>query len=232
VILVDRSGKETAITLGGTWLAFVVALCLALPQPPNLLYIGIGAAAGAVLTTAGFFAASRSRAIRSHSPRQRAILAGLATIAGSSLGVALLLALVVLSRFEPALHARFAGRLSEPLWRPWALGFESSILEEITFRLFGMSVTAWIAGRFVSNLRAVFAIALLASALMFGLVHLPAWLAMTQASPALIACVLVLNGTAAVLFGWAFWRWGLPYGIVCHLLGDVVVQGLGPRFLA
>ena len=140
--------------------------------------------------------------------------------------------LVLLAQREPALRARFAGRLSEPPWRPWALGYESAILEEITFRLFAMSAVAWIASRLRIDRRTAFGLALATSSLLFGLAHLPAWLAATHGTVALIGGVLLLNGAAGLLFGTLFWRWGLSYAIASHFFADVVVQSLGPRLLA
>ena len=61
--------------------------------------------------------------------------------------------------------------------------------------------------------------------------HLPAWAAATQSTPALLAAVVALNAVAALAMAWAFWRWGLPYAILAHLAGDLVVQTLGPRLL-
>jgi hypothetical protein len=229
-VLAGGTTKEWSATVGGTWLAFVLALALALPQPPDVGQLAIGAAVGAVLTVAGFAGASRSRRIPARTPRERGRLGALSAVAGVSLGLLLLTVLVWLAHDEPALRARFSGRTGEPAWRPLALGFESSILEEVTFRLFAMSVIAWIANRFLAQAPAL-AIALGGSALLFGAAHLPAWLAVTPASAALIAAVLALNGVAGLLFGWVFWRWGLPYAIVCHLFGDLVVQGVGPRLL-
>jgi hypothetical protein len=42
---------------------------------------------------------------------------------------------------------------------------------------------------------------------------------------------MLLNGIGAVAMGWLFWRWGLPYAVLCHFAGDVVIQGIGPRVL-
>jgi membrane protease YdiL (CAAX protease family) len=80
--------------------------------------------------------------------------------------------------------------------------------------------------------RGPFFIALVASAALFGLAHLPAWLATAHATPALVGTVLLLNGLGGLVFAWLFWRWGLPYAIICHFAADIIVQGLGPRFLA
>ena len=230
-LVVGRSQKEATLAIGGTWLTFSLALFLALPQPPNPRHVALGVLAGAILVIVGFSAASRCRPVFLRPNPQHGRLAVLSLLAGTALGAVLLGALLALANVEPSLHARFAGRLSEPLWRPWALAFESSILEEVTFRLFVMSVLAWIAARFIKRPRIVLAIALIASALLFGLAHLPSWLSVARTS-ALIGSVLLLNGLGGLLLGWIFWRWGLAYAILCHLAGDVVIQSLGPRLLA
>jgi hypothetical protein len=214
-----------------TWFAFCVALALALPQPPSVLYLGIGSLLGAILIVVGF-AAAAGRPVVPHAPPQRAMLAIGSLLLGAALGTLLLAILVKASSAEPALRARFAGRLNEPAWRPWALAIESSILEEVVFRLFAMSAVAWIAVRASASRRVAFAIALIVSTLLFGAAHLPAWLSVAHGSPALIIAVLALNGIGGLLFGTLFWRWGLPYAIVSHFAGDVVIQSVAPRLLA
>jgi membrane protease YdiL (CAAX protease family) len=215
-----------------TWLAFSLALSLALPQPPNPAHIFLGALAGLIVIIVGFFFASRCRPISRRPLRDRTRLTALSLVSGAALGAILLAALVAAAMAEPALRARFAGRLAEPVWRPWALAFESSILEEVTFRLFIMSVIGWSATRLVKSQGAAFVIALFTSATVFGLAHLPAWSALVHTTPALMLVVLLLNGVGGVLLGWIFWHWGLPYAILCHFAGDVVIQVLGPRLLA
>jgi phosphotransferase system glucose/maltose/N-acetylglucosamine-specific IIC component len=205
---------------------------LALPQPANPTYIAIGSLLGALLIILGFSAASRCRSISQHSAGQRTKLAALAVLGGIGIGSVLVAILVALAHREPALRARFAGRLAEPAWRPWFLGLESSIVEEVVFRLFVMGVVAWLASRFMRNPRGPFFIALVASAVLFGLAHLPAWLAAAHATPGLVGTVLFLNGSSGLMFAWLFWRWGLPYAIVCHFMADIIVQSLGPRFVA
>lgn len=229
--MIDRSQREAALAITGTWAAFVVALCLALPQPPNLVYVLVGATVGAILIGAGFGAVSRCRTVSARPSSQRFGLAALALLSGALLGAVLLSALSFLARLEPALHARFAGRLAEPIWRPWALAFESSIVEEVTFRLFAMSLLVWLAARLLRRPQAPFAVGLAGSSLLFGLAHLPAWAAASHAGALLFSLVMLLNGVGGLLFGWIYWRWGLPYAILAHFAGDVVVQGLGPRLL-
>ena len=121
-------------------------------------------------------------------------------LGGIGIGSVLVTILVALAHREPALRARFAGRLAEPAWRPWFLGLESSIVEEVVFRLFVMGVVAWLASRFTRHPRRPFFIALVASAVLFGLAHLPAWLAAVHATPELVGTVLLLNGSSGLMF--------------------------------
>jgi hypothetical protein len=240
--LADRSPRDGLLAIGATCLAFALAVCLALPRPLHVGAVLLGAALGAVLIVAAFPAVSRVRPLAGRTPRERSRLAGLSLLAGAALGAVLVGALVPISRLEPALRARFTGRADEPLWRPLALAVESSILEEVVFRLFLFGVAAWAADRLLRRLgatrwtearRRTWAVAtgVLLSTALFGAAHLPAWFAATRGSVALVAVVMLLNGTGALLLAWIFWRWGLPYAILAHFAGDLVVQLAGPRLL-
>ncbi len=230
-LLVDRPTADAVRAVSASWLAFVVALTLAVRQPPDPRLVALGALAGALMVALGFAAASRCRPLAASTAARRARLGAASTLAGAALGALLVAVLVAAARLEPALGARFAGRLAEPAWRPWALAFESSILEEVGFRLFGMGVAGWVAWRLVGGAGTAMAVALTTSALLFGLAHLPAWSAAGAGGPAVYASVLALNGLGGVLFGWVFWRWGLPYAIACHFAAAAVVQTLGPRLV-
>jgi hypothetical protein len=214
-------------------LALAAALYLALPRPVSFgLYLA-GCAIGLALCTVGFLATERARGALPERTTSRRLRLGLGSLAlGAGLGAVLLGLLWLLARHEPGLRARFTGRLDEPAWRPWALAFESSILEEVLFRLFALTVIAWLVGRFaVPGSRWPFGVGLAVSTILFGLIHLPAWAAATSAGWFLATVVMLLNGIGAVAMGWLFWRWGLPYAVLCHFAGDVVIQGIGPRVL-
>jgi membrane protease YdiL (CAAX protease family) len=226
-------GNATATLLASG--AFAVAVWLALPRPVRWDFWALGATLGVAACLVGFHAAARSRGpIPSRTPSHRLKLGVLPISLGAVLGAALLGLLVFLAGSEPVLRARFAGRLEEPLLRPWALAFESSILEEIVFRLLVFSVVAWLVlvlSRGRESGRWSFWVGLLASSLFFGLAHVPAWAAAGAATGPVIAVVLALNGLGGLLFGFVFWRWGLSYAILSHFAADVVVQALGPRLL-
>lgn len=214
-----------------TWIAFCVALALALPQPPDATRLTLGAIFGAILVWFGFFLSSRCRRVEGHEARDRARLTLVSLAEGALLGALLLLLLDFFARVEPALRSRFAARIHEPLWRPLALSFESSILEEVVFRLFAMTFLVWLASRFTRNEKTQFVFGLAGSALFFGAAHLSAWSSATHAGLLLYACVLLLNGAGGTLFGWIYWRSGLPYAIAAHFAADMVVQTMGPRVL-
>lgn len=222
---------QAALAIAATWLACCLALALALPQPPDPLQLGLGALIAAALTPIGFAATLRCRPLARRSGARRARLAVLSLASGCGLGVALLALLVPFAGAVPALHARFEGRLGEPLWRPWALGLESSILEEVAFRLLALGVIAWLSTRFTSRRGVIFGVALGVSSVLFGLAHFPAWISAAGPAAVLLTLVLLLNGVAGILFGWLFWRWGLPYAILAHFAGDVVIQTFAPRLV-
>jgi hypothetical protein len=156
-----------------------------------------------------------------------------AFLIGALVGVSLLLLLLFLSSIEPRLSARLAARADQPVWMPVVLAVESSILEEIVFRLFLMSGIVWLLTRFRRDDKAqptavIVWIAVGISALGFGFVHLPSWFAVVSPTPFLVAIVLVLNGIGGILFGKVYWRWGIAAAILCHFAGDIMVQGIGP----
>ena len=171
-ILTERGFvRETA-----AWVALTVALFLALPRPLSLGRYALGCVVGLGLCLLGFHAADRTRGVL---PRrvlsERLRLGGWSLAIGTGLGGVLLGVLWLLARNEPSVRARFMGRLAEPAWRPWALALESSIVEEILFRLTLLSCIAWlITGFSPPGSRRPFAIALVLSTLLFGLAHLPA----------------------------------------------------------
>lgn len=215
------------------WCAALVAAALAMPEPPRAGALALAAAVFAIFIAAG---AAAREAMGLQTARDRLPLRlAVSAMSGALMGGVLLLALAALASFEPLLRTRYAARAADPMWRPWVLALESSIIEEIVFRLFIMTILAWLvvkAGRSRVSLPLAFGIALLVSSLVFGAAHVPAWASVAKPSIALVAAVLALNGLGGLLLGWVYWRWGILSAIVCHFAGDVVVQSVAPRLLA
>ena len=91
-VLLDRSDRDAARALGGAWLAFVVALCLALPQPPNPVYLALGAVIGALWSfwVSSFVLMPDSQTTFTH---RKVTGVFLAVAAGAALGALLLVVL-------------------------------------------------------------------------------------------------------------------------------------------
>jgi membrane protease YdiL (CAAX protease family) len=105
------------------------------------------------------------------------------------------------------------------------------IHEEVGLRLFLMSVLAWVASRFTKHTELPFAIALIGSAFIFALLHLDRPMPDDPALARSYRAALVTKYTFAGLpLGWIFWRWGLPYAILCHIAANAahlaIQQGL------
>ena len=226
------------------FLLSLIALFLAVPRPVSPGPLIIGAVIMAVILALGLRAAapfgrgapilenaSSGKSLAPSPPRRL----GVALLLGIVMGGILLGVLIFLASKEPLLKTRLAERADQPAWMPWALAVEASILEEIIFRLFLMSVVIWLVAQIMKRRgqasRALVWTAIAISALAFGLVHLPSWIAAVHPTLFLIVSVLALNGSAGVLLGWIYWNWGIEAAILCHFAGDMMLQGLGPRLM-
>jgi membrane protease YdiL (CAAX protease family) len=141
--------------------------------------------------------------------------------------------------FQPALTKELAGsaaalnlQTSQPAaWKGLLASFYGGIAEEIQLRLFVMSFFAWL-GRFISKTpegkptSAVFWIADILAALLFGLGHLPSMASLVPLTPLVIARTVVLNGLLGIIFGWLYWRRGLEAAIISHFSADLILHVL------
>lgn len=205
--------------VAATWLS--VALTLPRQLGPSLLENVIGGVLAIPLIMIGFAAASRSRPLPPSAPTQRVARASLSLGAGVLLGAAILVFNVVLVSMEPRVAHVAPGTGADPWWEAWLRAFEAPPLEEVLFRLTGMSLIAWTVPRYVANGAHAFPIALATSAILFGMAHLP--------YVSVAGLGLVLGNTAAgLLYGWLFWRWGLPYAMLSHFSAGLIIQSIGP----
>ena len=148
---------------------------------------------------------------------------------GGGAGGLLLVSAAAFASFLPA--ARVA--LPEiALWKRLLASFYGGITEECLVHLFLMSVIAWpllkAFSPVTSTARArIIWLAVVLSASLFALGHLPAVATIWPLTFAVVLRTLVLNGLGGVLFGWLFWRWGFEFAVVAHLCADLVLHGLG-----
>ncbi|WP_255151994.1 CPBP family intramembrane glutamic endopeptidase [Halorarius halobius] len=185
-----------------------------------------------VAVLAGAFAAPRV-GLRSHLLARTAgdpapassLRADLPLAAGVGLGaVAAVLALD--AAFAPLLAADLARLPSESATVASVLAFApvrflyGGITEELLLRFGLMTGLAYLGGRALGREApgaGVMWAAVLVSALLFGVGHLPAALAaFGELTPLLVVRTVLLNAVAGVAFGWLYWRRSLEAAMVAH----------------
>jgi hypothetical protein len=116
-------------------------------------------------------------------------------------------------------------------WKGFLASFYGGVAEEIQLRLFVMSLLVWL-GKFVSKTpegkptSAVFWIANILAAVLFGLGHLPTTALLIPLTPLVITRAIVLNGVLGVVFGWLYWKHGLESAMISHFSADIVLHVL------
>ncbi len=162
---------------------------------------------------------------------------GWSLLGGFTVGAILLISIYFLSKkVLPQLRARFAEEREQPIWKRLVIAAYSGILEEIIFRLFLLSLLAWIVGiawhtELMRPSIGALWISNLLSATAFGLVHLPRWSDLTKPTPKLVIAIMALNGLGGLVFGYLFITHGIGVAILAHIFGDTVLHTIGPEYL-
>jgi hypothetical protein len=143
--------------------------------------------------------------------------------------------------FDPPLNAmleKLGIVISEAAQTPPVYGFlaalSAGINEETLFRLFGLSLLAWLGGLLVHDSDGrpkpiVFWSANVLFALAFGVAHLSAQSAIGLPINFLVVIsTLVLNGIGGLAFGWLFWTFGLESAMLAHILADILRHSVLP----
>lgn len=204
--------------VAAAWIAFMVALFVdGIVKGPTSFVLG--GLVGAVIVGLGFAAASRCRSLPRRSGKQRARLALLALAAGAGVGLINLAANWLITQADPALRALLVERMRT--LQPAESLIAAPMMEELVFRLFVMSLMAWIVSRFTRRSGLAFAVALIGSTVIFAVLHLGRPFPDRPALTTLYSAALMTKYTLLGLpLGWVFWRWGLPYAILCHAAGN------------
>ena len=141
--------------------------------------------------------------------------------------------------FQPALTQQLGDKAntlnlgtSQPAaWKGFLASFYGGINEEILLRLIVMSFLAWL-GKFISKTadgkptNAIFWIANILAAVLFGLGHLPATALLIPLTPLIIVRAIVLNGFVGIVCGWLYQTRGLEAAMVSHFSADIVLHVL------
>jgi len=106
----------------------------------------------------------------------------------------------------------------------WSRILYGGIYEEVLTRWGLMSLFVWLGALLVGDpTAAVVWAAIVISGVLFGLGHLPSYLAAgCQKTPMFFALMISLNLWAALIFGWLFWQYGLISAMLAHMLFHIV----------
>lgn len=200
----------------------------------------------AIIIFAGMFFASRiglGTPILDSITRSESASDKVRAIVPISIGLGIIASLLIIGldvwAFQPALlkelgdsaNALNLQNAQPAAWKGFLASFYGGIAEELLLRLFLMSLLAWLGG-FVSKTQegkptsAVFWIANILAAIIFGLGHLPATALLLPLTPQVITRALVLNGLAGVAFGWLYWKRGLEAAMISHFAADILLHVL------
>jgi membrane protease YdiL (CAAX protease family) len=141
--------------------------------------------------------------------------------------------------FQPALKAELANSVSKlpglaanrAAWQGFLASFYGGIDEELLLRLLVMSLLAWL-GHFISRKPdgtptvAVFWIANVLAAVLFGLGHLPATAQLVPITPLVVVRAVVLNGLVGIACGYLYFTRGLESAMISHFSADIILHVL------
>lgn len=119
-----------------------------------------------------------------------------------------------------------------PLWKRFLTAFYGGISEEVLTRLFLVSGIAWIIVQVTqTTTSSAVPIAIVLSAIIFGIGHLPATAAMARLTPLLIVRAIVLNGIIGIVCGVLFWQYGLVAAMIAHFSADIILHVVAPPLM-
>ena len=127
--------------------------------------------------------------------------------------------------------------ISVPYWKAFLACFYGGIGEEILLRLFLMTLIVWLIFKIKKTADGKPTItgmwlAIIISAVIFGLGHLPITSTITSITPLIIVRAILLNGVGGIIFGWLYWKKGLESAMISHFSADIVIQVIFPFLLS
>ncbi|MCK4259938.1 MAG: CPBP family intramembrane metalloprotease [Halanaerobiales bacterium] len=94
------------------------------------------------------------------------------------------------------------------------------ITEEISVRLFFMSLIVYIANLIGITGQLAYWLGIFISAVLFGGFHLPAAIQLLGNTKIVWVRTFLLNGVSGIIFGWMFWKYGLEGAMLTHFVMD------------
>jgi membrane protease YdiL (CAAX protease family) len=75
-------------------------------------------------------------------------------------------------------------------------------------------------------------LAIIITAIIFGLGHLPITGSITTITPLIVARAVILNGIGGIIFGWLYWKKGLESAMISHFSADILLHVIYPFILS
>lgn len=100
--------------------------------------------------------------------------------------------------------------------------------EEVMIRFGAMTFIVWILSLiFRKNYAWIYWVGIVGAAVLFGVGHLGALFSMVETvSTLLIIRTIFINAALGILFGYLYWKKGLEYAIIAHIVADIVIHGV------
>lgn len=168
----------------------------------------------------------------------REVKSYLKSILGISIGLGILAGILIIGL---DLLFSFAGvpinltqaSINPPAWQGFFASFYGGINEEVLLRLFVMTLIAWMIFKIRSTeegkpTSAGMWLAIIIAAVIFGIGHLPAVMALTTLTPLVIVRTIILNAVGGIIFGWLYWKKGLESAMISHFSADIVLHVMLP----
>lgn len=164
----------------------------------------------------------------------------LKSILGISIGLGVLSGIIIILLsylFTPVSSIFQNAEISVPIWKGFLASFYGGIGEEILLRLFLMTLIVWIIFKIKKTTDGKptaigIWLAIIISAVIFGLGHLPITGAITSITPLIVVRAILLNGIAGIIFGWLYWKKGLESAMIGHFSADLVLHVIFPFVLS
>jgi membrane protease YdiL (CAAX protease family) len=164
----------------------------------------------------------------------------LKSILGISIGMGVLAGILIILLsflFTPVASVLQSAGLSVPFWKGFLASFYGGIGEEILLRLFLMTLIVWIFFKIKKTADGIpttigIWLAIVISAIIFGLGHLPITGTITAITPLIVARAVILNGIGGIIFGWLYWKKGLESAMISHFSADIILHVIYPFILS
>jgi membrane protease YdiL (CAAX protease family) len=123
--------------------------------------------------------------------------------------------------------------INPPAWQGFLASFYGGINEEVLLRLFIMTLIVWMSSKIKKTEEGMptstgIWLAIIIAAVIFGIGHLPAVMAITTVTPLVIVRTIILNGVGGIIFGWLYWKKGLESAMISHFSADIVLHVILP----